>query len=141
MYLNHFSAWILVAPRFSAELEPQNVTPNSDVSFRVVFEGTPPFTVKWFKDNAELVAGASCAISLKKNSSSLELIAVHALQSGVYSCQVTNEAGMVKTAAEMLVKGRTLVLFVHHHHHRSLSRPSFSSVSLFIFISLLFFFP
>lgn len=112
-----------MAPRFSADLRPQNVTPNSDVVFRVVFEGTPPFTVKWFKDDIELVAGASCTISLKKNSSSVELIAVQALQNGVYSCQVSNEAGTVNTAAELVVKGWTQ-FFVHiitNYYHHSFS--------------------
>uniref|UniRef100_A0A3Q3SIW3 Ig-like domain-containing protein n=1 Tax=Mastacembelus armatus TaxID=205130 RepID=A0A3Q3SIW3_9TELE len=76
----------------------------SDIVFRSVFEGTPPFMVKWFKDDIELISGPSCTIKLEKYSSSVELCSVGMLQCGTYSCQVSNEAGAVKSAAELLVK-------------------------------------
>uniref|UniRef100_A0A3B3TKS6 Ig-like domain-containing protein n=1 Tax=Poecilia latipinna TaxID=48699 RepID=A0A3B3TKS6_9TELE len=101
---NNFSVWVLVPPRFLVDIKPQTVIPQSTVTFRGVFEGTPPFTVEWFKDGIKLVAGSSCTISLEKYSSSLELNSVEAMQSGVYSCQVSNEAGTVTNAAELLVK-------------------------------------
>lgn len=106
---NHFSVWVLVPPRFVAELESQAVLPKSAVLFRSVFEGTPPFTVKWFKDDVELITGPSCTIKQDRYSSSVELNSVATVQSGVYSCQVINEAGTVKSAAELLVKGWTLL--------------------------------
>ncbi|MEQ2219931.1 hypothetical protein ILYODFUR_000155 [Ilyodon furcidens] len=93
-----------VPPRFLVEAKSQSVIPKSTVTFRSVFEGTPPFTVEWFKDDIKLIAGASCLVSVEKYSSSLELNSVEAMQSGVYSCQVSNEAGTVTSAAELLVK-------------------------------------
>lgn len=111
-------------PRFVAESESQAVVPKSTVLFRSVFEGTPPFTVKWFKDDVELIAGPSCTISVEKYSSSVELHSAGTLQSGIYSCQVSNEAGTVKSTAELLVKGWTILFFVHRHHFRQLT-PSF----------------
>lgn len=65
--------------------------------------------VKWFKDETELITGPSCMITLEKYSSSVELYSVGTLQSGIYSCQVSNEAGAVKSAAELLVKGWTIL--------------------------------
>lgn len=109
MYCNHFSVWVLVPPRFIAEPESQAVIPKSTVLFRSVFEGTPPFTIKWFKDDVELITGPSCTIRLEKYSSSVELYSVGTLQCGIYSCQVSNEAGAVKSAAELLVKGWTIL--------------------------------
>lgn len=131
-----FSVWVLVPPRFVAEPESQAVIPKSTVLFRSVFEGTPPFMVKWFKDDIELITGPSCMIRLEKYSSSVELYSVGALQCGIYSCQVSNEAGAVKSAAELLVKGWTILFFVHHRHRHTINsifflhfHSSFSSFS------------
>lgn len=112
MYYNNFSLWVLVPPTFVAEPESQAAVPKSAVLLRSVFEGTPPFTVKWFKDDVELISGLLCMISLQEYSSSLELNSVGTLQSGTYSCQVSNEAGTVKSSAEVLVTGWTALFFL-----------------------------
>lgn len=135
MFCNNFSLWVLVPPIFVAEPESQAAIPKSAVLFRSVFEGTPPFTVKWFKDDIELISGLLCTIRLEEYSSYVELYSVGTLQSGIYSCQVSNEAGAVKSTAELLVKGWTILFFVHHdHHHHSINSIFFSPFSLFIFI-------
>lgn len=64
--------------------------------------------VRWFKDDVELISGLGCAIRLQKYSSSVELHSVGTLQCGIYSCHVSNEAGTVKSTAELSVKGWTL---------------------------------
>lgn len=98
-------------PTFVTEPESQTVVPKSTVLFRSVFEGTPPFTVKWFKDDVEHITGILGTIRLENYSSSLELNSVGTLQSGIYSCQVSNEAGTVKSTAELLVTGWTTLFF------------------------------
>lgn len=103
--------WVLVPPTLIAEPESQAVIPKSAVCFRSVFEGTPPFTVKWFKDDMELITGPLCIIRLEKYASSVELYTVDTLQCGIYSCHVSNEAGAVQSAAELLVKGWTFLFF------------------------------
>lgn len=108
-YHHHSSLLVLVPPRFTDELESQAVIPKSDVFFKSVFEGTSPFMVKWFKDDIELITGPSCRVRLEKYSSSVELCSVGTLQSGIYSCQVSNEAGTAKSAAQLLVKGWTIL--------------------------------
>lgn len=109
VYHNHSSLLVLVPPRFIDELKSQAVIPKSDVSFKSVFEGTPPFAVTWFKDDTELITGPSCRIRLEKYSSSVELGSVGTLQAGIYSCQLSNEAGTVTSAAQLLVKGWTIL--------------------------------
>lgn len=104
-------------PRFIAEPESQAVIPKSMVLFRSVFEGTPPFTVKWFKDDIELITGPLCMITLEKYSSSVELYSADTLCCGIYSCRVSNEAGAVQSAAQLSVKGWTILFFVHQHPH------------------------
>ena len=116
--------WVLVPPRFVAELESQAVAQNSTVLFRSVFEGTSPLTVKWFKDGMELVPGPRCSISRKEYSSSVELPAVGMQHSGVYSCHVSNAAGVVHSAGELLVKGWTSFLSSSHHHNSLFFIPS-----------------
>lgn len=109
---NVFFVWVVVVPpRFTAEPESQAVLPKSTVLFRSIFEGTPPFNIKWFKDAIELITGPLCTITLDKYSSSVKLFSIGTLQSGIYSCQISNEAGAVKSAAELLVKGSDYSFF------------------------------
>lgn len=109
MCCNHLSVWLLVPPRFVTEPKSQAVAPTSPVLFTSVFEGTPPFTIKWFKDDIELITGPSCTIRTEKYASSVELHSVSSLTCGIYSCHIHNEAGTVKSTAELLVKGRTIL--------------------------------
>lgn len=99
-------------PRFTTEPESQTVIPKSSVLFKSVFEGTPPFVVKWFKDEMELIRGPMCLITVETYSSSVQLSSVGTLRSGIYSCQVSNEAGAIKSAAQLLVKGWTVLFFL-----------------------------
>lgn len=79
--------------------------------FKSTFKGTPPFTVKWFKDDTELITGPSCFIGLEGLSCFLDLYSVGVLQSGVYSCQVSNDAGTERCSANLTVKGWNMLLF------------------------------
>lgn len=92
-------------PSFVVVPESQAAVPNTTVRFRGTFKGTAPFTVKWFKDDTELMTGPSCFTGLEGLSCFLELYSVGVAQSGVYSCQVSNEAGSVRCSADLTVKG------------------------------------
>uniref|UniRef100_A0A8C9WKI6 Ig-like domain-containing protein n=1 Tax=Scleropages formosus TaxID=113540 RepID=A0A8C9WKI6_SCLFO len=67
-------------------------------------KGTPPFTVKWFKEETELITGPSCFTGLEGSSCFLDLYTVGVPQSGIYTCQVSNDAGTARCTAELLVK-------------------------------------
>lgn len=97
----------LEPPSFVLVPEPQAVIPNTTVRFKSTFKGTPPFTVKWFKDNTELICGPSCFIGLEGLSCFLDLFAVGISHSGTYSCQISNDAGTAKCTTTLLVKGWT----------------------------------
>lgn len=91
-------------------LESQSAVPNSTVRFKGTFKGTPPFTVKWFKDDTDLMTGPTCFTGLDGLSCFLELYSVSTSQSGVYTCQVSNDAGSVRCSADLTVKGYSCLL-------------------------------
>uniref|UniRef100_A0AAR2ISH2 Ig-like domain-containing protein n=1 Tax=Pygocentrus nattereri TaxID=42514 RepID=A0AAR2ISH2_PYGNA len=66
---------------------------NTTVRFKSTFKGTPPFTVKWFREDTELITGPSCFIGLEGLSCFIDLYAVGISNTGTYSCQVSNDAG------------------------------------------------
>lgn len=81
------------------------VVPGMSLVFSCVIRGTPPFKAKWFKGSRELVSGESCTISLEDFVTELELYEVEPLQSGDYSCLITNDAGSASCTAHLFVKG------------------------------------
>lgn len=86
------------------------VLPGMSLTFTSVFRGTPPFKVKWFKGSRELVSGEACTISLEDFVTELELLEVEPLQSGDYSCLVTNDAGSASCTTHLFVKGSVFSL-------------------------------
>lgn len=93
--------------------ESQAAIPNATVRFKGTFKGTPPFTVKWLKDDTELMTGPTCFTGLEGLSCFLELYSVGVTQSGLYSCQVSNDAGSVRCSADLAVKGWIHLLCVY----------------------------
>uniref|UniRef100_A0A8C4S5P7 Ig-like domain-containing protein n=1 Tax=Erpetoichthys calabaricus TaxID=27687 RepID=A0A8C4S5P7_ERPCA len=66
--------------------------------------GTPPMSIKWFKEDNEVITGGACFIRKESLSSFLELHSVKPLDSGKYTCQVSNDAGKVSCTAVLFVK-------------------------------------
>lgn len=95
----------LEPPSFEQTPDSVEVLPGMSVTFTSVIRGTPPFKVKWFKGSRELVSGESCTISLEDSVTELELFEVEPLQSGDYSCLVTNDAGSASCTTHLFVKG------------------------------------
>lgn len=79
--------------------------PGSTVRLKSTFKGTAPFSVHWFKGDAELATGGACYIMTEALSSYMELYAVKPADSGTYSCKVSNMAGSVVCSANLFVKG------------------------------------
>lgn len=95
----------LEPPSFEQTPDSVEVLPGMSLTFTSVIRGTPPFKVKWFKGSRELVSGESCSISLEDFVTELELFEVEPLQSGDYSCLVTNDAGSASCTTHLFVKG------------------------------------
>lgn len=123
---------ILEPPSFVLKPESQAVIPNTTVRFKSTFKGTPPFTVKWFKEDTELITGPSCFTGLEGLSCFIDLLSVGVSQSGTYSCQVSNDAGAVKCTASLLVKGWTL-LFLRLVTKKTVSSSHFHSCLIVTF--------
>uniref|UniRef100_A0A3Q3B7D2 Ig-like domain-containing protein n=1 Tax=Kryptolebias marmoratus TaxID=37003 RepID=A0A3Q3B7D2_KRYMA len=88
-----------VAPRFSAELQPQNVTPNSDVIFRGRVSGSQPLTITWYKDDKkisdrrELKSSDNTKVTFVGGTASLEISSVSRTDAGDYLCKASNSTG------------------------------------------------
>lgn len=120
-------------PSFVTPPESQAALPNATVRFKGIFKGTPPFTVKWFKDDKELMTGPTCFTGLDGLSCFLELYKVGVFQSGVYSCQVSNDAGSARCSADLTVKGWISIFMKQFLFHICITAQnySFHSVSGF----------
>ncbi|OCT63664.1 hypothetical protein XELAEV_18044763mg [Xenopus laevis] len=91
-------------PSFVRKPDPQEVLPGSNVTFTSVIKGSPPFKVHWFRGNSELQSGNNCNISLNNSFAALELYNVDTMQSGEYTCMITNDAGKDVCTTHLLVK-------------------------------------
>uniref|UniRef100_A0A8C3BK47 Ig-like domain-containing protein n=1 Tax=Cairina moschata TaxID=8855 RepID=A0A8C3BK47_CAIMO len=100
-------------PSFMKKPEPLNVFSGTNITFTSIIKGSPPLEVKWFKGSVELVPGHKCSITLQDSLAELELFDVHPLQSGDYTCQVSNEAGKISCTTHLFVKGLSRLLDVH----------------------------
>ncbi|XP_026502418.1 titin-like, partial [Terrapene carolina triunguis] len=91
-------------PSFVKKPDPLQVLSGENITFTSILQGTPPLDVKWFRGSVELVPGHRCNISLENSVAELELFDVQPLQSGDYTCLVTNEAGRVSCTTQLFVK-------------------------------------
>lgn len=92
-------------PVFTVKPESQDALPGSRVVFKSAFTGSPPFTVKWFREEKEVFTGGKCFMKKDASSSSLELHSLKPSDSAKYTCQVSNEAGKTDCTAVLFVKG------------------------------------
>uniref|UniRef100_A0A8C0HEE5 Ig-like domain-containing protein n=1 Tax=Chelonoidis abingdonii TaxID=106734 RepID=A0A8C0HEE5_CHEAB len=108
----HFFPLKTVEPAsFLVKPENQQAVPNSVVEFKTVLKGTPPFAIKWFKEDLELVSGANCFIGIEGSTGFLTLYSVDVSKSGHYTCQVSNDVGSDSCTATLLVTGVHIYLF------------------------------
>uniref|UniRef100_A0A3P9M634 Ig-like domain-containing protein n=1 Tax=Oryzias latipes TaxID=8090 RepID=A0A3P9M634_ORYLA len=106
-------------PAFTQKPDNQDVIPGATVCFSTAFTGTAPLTVKWFKEEKEIVTGGMYFIKKDASFSSLQLQSVKPSDSSKYTCQVSNDAGMVESTVLLFVKGAFVLycvqLFVNVH--------------------------
>uniref|UniRef100_A0A8D2NIW2 Ig-like domain-containing protein n=1 Tax=Zonotrichia albicollis TaxID=44394 RepID=A0A8D2NIW2_ZONAL len=92
------------SPSFVKKPEPLDVLSGANITFTSIVKGSPPLEVKWFRGSVELVPGPRCNITLQDSVAELELFDVHPLESGDYTCQVSNEAGKISCTTHLFVK-------------------------------------
>lgn len=81
------------------------VLPGSKVHFNVLLSGTPPLTIKWFKNQKEILSGADCSVIKDNTSTSLALFFAKSSDSGEYRCEIQNDVGSTSCQATLFVKG------------------------------------
>uniref|UniRef100_A0A3B1JBY6 Ig-like domain-containing protein n=1 Tax=Astyanax mexicanus TaxID=7994 RepID=A0A3B1JBY6_ASTMX len=84
--------------------ESQDVIPGTRVKFNVLISGTPPLTIKWFKDKKEVLSGVDCSVHKDDSSTSLELFFTKPSGSGDYICEISNDVGSDSCQASLFVK-------------------------------------
>uniref|UniRef100_A0A8B9FHV0 Ig-like domain-containing protein n=1 Tax=Amazona collaria TaxID=241587 RepID=A0A8B9FHV0_9PSIT len=88
---------------FLVKPEKQQAIPDSTVEFKATLKGTPPFTVKWFKEDLELVSGPTCFIGIEGSTGFLTLYSVDTSRSGRYTCHVSNDVGSDSCTTTLMV--------------------------------------
>lgn len=92
-------------PRVLKKSESMTVVPGSKVQFNVRVSGTPPLTIKWFKNNKEILSSADCSVVRDDASSSLVLFSANSSDSGEFICEIQNNVGSTACQASLFVKG------------------------------------
>uniref|UniRef100_A0A8C4X8A3 Ig-like domain-containing protein n=1 Tax=Erpetoichthys calabaricus TaxID=27687 RepID=A0A8C4X8A3_ERPCA len=108
------ASYRIVPPTFTKPLRKVDGVVGSAVSMECRVSGSQPMTVSWFKDEQEIsadakyqpednevITGGACFIRKESLSSFLELHSVKPLDSGKYTCQVSNDAGKVSCTAKL----------------------------------------
>lgn len=85
--------------------ESMNVLPGSKVYFNVLHAGTPPLTIKWFKNQKEILSSADCLVIKDNTSTSLALFFAKSSDSADYVCEIQNDVGSTSCQATLFVKG------------------------------------
>lgn len=75
------------------------------MKFSVLVCGTPPLTIKWFRNRKEVFSGVDCSIQKDDSSSSLELFFTKPSDSGDYVCEISNDVGSDSCQTTLFVKG------------------------------------
>lgn len=75
------------------------------MDFKVEVKGTPPFAIKWFKEDVELFSGPKCFLGMEGSIGFLNLFTVDGSSTGRYTCQVTNDVGSDTCSAMLVVTG------------------------------------
>uniref|UniRef100_A0A8C4IH55 Ig-like domain-containing protein n=1 Tax=Dicentrarchus labrax TaxID=13489 RepID=A0A8C4IH55_DICLA len=88
-------------PKITEKPEVIKVTVGDPVNLDCKVTGSPELKVKWMKDGRELQSIRQHKLTFENT---IKLYSVGVTQSGVYSCQVSNDAGSVRCSADLTVK-------------------------------------
>ena len=84
---------------------PMNHTEGDHFVLVCSFIGTPPPMVAWQKDGSMFLLGEGRSIMNSTGRSQLEINSLALSDAGVYSCSVTNNAGMNTRSVRLEVRG------------------------------------
>ena len=87
---------------------PMNHTEGDYFVLVCSFIGTPPPIVGWQKDGSMFLLGEGRSIINSNGSSQLEINSLALSDAGVYTCSVTNDAGMNTRSVRLEVRGEVV---------------------------------
>ncbi|OCT61202.1 hypothetical protein XELAEV_18047225mg [Xenopus laevis] len=91
-------------PLLDIKLESTNVPVGEAANFECHVIGTQPFKVTWAKDHREIRSGGNYKISFTENHAHLKILKVSKVDSGVYTCYVSNDVGKDSCSASLGVQ-------------------------------------
>lgn len=101
-----------VPPKFLKELKNIVAMEGTRVRFEATVEGKPSPTIKWFREGKELNDSADFEISYRNGRVELNIPEVFREDAGKFDCVASNKAGSKTSSAELIVKGKFLMVFL-----------------------------
>uniref|UniRef100_A0A8B9P9W1 Ig-like domain-containing protein n=1 Tax=Apteryx owenii TaxID=8824 RepID=A0A8B9P9W1_APTOW len=106
-----FSVHLLEPPRFiqmptPIVALPTEVVKGMEATLECEVTGTPPFEVKWLKNNKEMFSSKKYAISTKESVFTLNVTNCDILDVGEYQCIISNEGGSCSCSTRLSLKGQ-----------------------------------
>ncbi|XP_044732127.1 protein slender lobes [Chrysoperla carnea] len=95
---------IIIAPRFTTQLQDTTALENEKVEFLVQMSGIPTPTVSWYKDGFEIFSSRRTRILTENGQSLLIIYQTSLVDEGEIKCTATNKAGHVTTKANLKVE-------------------------------------
>lgn len=93
-------------PTFVKKMEPKLMWKQGIAArMQCTVKGSAELKASWFLNDKELSDGDKYKITFKAGLATLEIIYVNVLDSGNYTCEVSNEAGSESSITELSVKG------------------------------------
>ncbi|NWS55827.1 TITIN protein, partial [Chunga burmeisteri] len=91
-------------PTFVRELSPTEVVKGLEATLECEVTGTPPFEVKWLKNNKEMFSSKKYAISTKESVFTLNVTNCDVSDVGEYQCIISNEGGSCSCSTRLNLK-------------------------------------
>ncbi|KFM07074.1 Titin, partial [Aptenodytes forsteri] len=91
-------------PTFVRELRPTEVVKGLEATLECEVIGTPPFEVKWLKNNKEMFSSKKYAISTKESIFTLNVTNCDVSDVGEYQCIISNEGGSCSCSTRLSLK-------------------------------------
>ena len=94
----------VISPRFLQRLEDKKVVEGSDVDLEVEVSGRPKPTLKWLKDDRDIVADDHIQIDTEGRIHTLTIPKSRLVDGGTYSCVASNSGGRDSCSANLDVE-------------------------------------
>lgn len=91
--------------------------------------GSQPLAITWYKDNSAIYGSNKYDVSFKNNVAVLCVRDSTSSDSGVYTCEVSNDAGKASCQVSVTISGMSVSVCLHYFKH--LSKPDYDWTQCF----------